>query len=88
MSQLTKHLEELSRDARRHRLDLYIAEHYDEIAKARKTLHLTWADIAKGIAADGQRNANGDPPSPETVRMAFTRVGKSSYVPPQARRRS
>jgi hypothetical protein len=71
MSQLLKHLNELPITGRQG-LGLYIDRHYEEIEEALRNKR-SWSSIAAAMAADGQRNAFGEPLKPKTVRAAFVR---------------
>jgi hypothetical protein len=77
MSRLTQTIQRRARTSRSG-LYVYVHAHFDEIREAREQLRATWNIIAEAIAADGQTNAFGAPPSGEAVRVTYRKVAQNT----------
>jgi hypothetical protein len=71
---LERSLQSTALSSGRSRLRIYVREHLSEIKKNREKFGSSWDDVATAIAADGQLDKNGRPPSGEAVRRAYLKV--------------
>ena len=67
-------IKKIERGAGRSSLFWYLLENHDDLLRAATGTRILWGPLCEQFAADGLRDAEGKPPSPETARMTWWRV--------------